>query len=256
MSISDWLFRARRYLHYRFNAVGKHVLHSPFIFKLYYEVIIPSKTYRISSIENIRKRMHKDHRELEVVDFKTGSNTIVSVAGVAKRSVSTKKFSAFLSLLIRHLKVESVMETGTSVGVNALYMAYNAEKLVSIEGSMSLASIARKNIECSKTRNIEIINSDLYQSLESEIVRNKPQLYFLDADHRSSSIAFCIDLILKHTPDTKCIIIHDIYWSKDMYEMWKKLVEDPRFSLSIDIFQAGILFPKLDMEKQHFTLRF
>lgn len=119
-----------------------------------------------------------------------------------------------------------------------------------------IATLAKKNFEMAKVKNIRIVNGELQKTFESEVVRSKPELYFLDADHRASAVAFCIDMILKHTPDVKCIVIHDIYWSQDMKLIWDELVQDPRFNLSIDVFQAGLLFPKPLMEKQHFKVRF
>jgi len=127
--------------------------------------------------------------------------------------------------------------------------------LTTIEGSQVIAALAAKNIQ-PRTQKARIVNGDIYKTLEEEIVRSKPDLYFLDADHRSTAVAFCIDLILKHTPNAKCIVIHDIYWSIDMKEMWLSLISDPRFNLSIDLFQGGLLFPNIEMPKQHFALHF
>ena len=162
----------------------------------------------------------------------------------------------FLHYLVNYIQAKSALETGTSLGINALYLAKSQlQSVTTIEGSQVIATLARKNIQ-SFSQKVRIINNNLYQALEEEIVRNKPDFYFLDADHRSSAIAFCVDLILKHTPEAKCIVIHDIYWSKDMKEIWLELTRDPRFNLSIDLFQGGLLFPNLEMPKQHFTLRF
>ena len=241
---------------YRLNSVGPHALHSPFVFDLYYKVLKQARKSYLPEVEQIRTKLQRDPQQIESTDFKTGNTNNTSIAGLSRSSLSTKKFSSFLSLLCNYLDVESAIETGTSLGINALYMSRSVGQLTTIEGSATIAAIARKNFDSCSSKNIKLINGDLYRVLESEIVRNAPELYFLDADHRSSAIAFCIDLILKHTPNAKCIIIHDIYWSPDMMNMWNELKKDPRFTLSLDLFQAGILFPNLEMEKQHFTLRF
>ena len=192
-----------------------------------------------------------------MIDFKTGKSMLKSVSSMAKRSASTPQFSSFLQLFINYLNASKILETGTSLGINTLYLASsNAENVITIEGSKIISLHAAKHFKKLKAEKIRLVNGTLQDVLEQEIVRYKPDFYFLDADHKSSSVAFCIDLILKHTPNTKCIVIHDIYWSKDMKELWADLVEDPRFVLSIDVFQAGILFPKLEMPKQHFVLRF
>lgn len=194
---------------------------------------------------------------IEVIDFKTSQSVKKSISQIAKTSSSQRKFSNFLRLLIDDLQAETVLETGTSLGLNTLYMAEsNANHVITIEGSQIIAHHATENFRRLNQNEIKVVNDDLYATLEQVIVRHKPDFYFLDADHRSSAIAFCIDLILKHTPNTKCIVIHDIYWSADMKSMWDNLKDDPRFKLSVDLFQAGLLFPKLEMPKQHFVIRF
>lgn len=250
------LFRLGKFIRYQVKSVGSHGLHSPFLYSLYQQVIKPARSSRIYKIEKLRKRLIKDSALVELIDFKDGSTSMKSIGSVAKGSLSTPKFSAFLHLLIPFLKGKSVLETGTCLGINSLYLAQSSAKVTTIEGSSVLASLARKNFDQFRSHTIRLVNGDLYEVFESEIAKNTPDIFFLDADHRSSAIAFCIDRILRFAPSTKCIIIHDIYWSKDMNEIWQQLVDDPRFSLSIDIFQAGLLFPKPDMEKQHFYVRF
>ncbi|MEM8939103.1 MAG: class I SAM-dependent methyltransferase [Bacteroidota bacterium] len=250
------MFRSYQFLKYSVKALGPHSLHSPFLYSLFNQVIKPSKSYRIKKIEKLRKELLSNNHTVKVMDFKSGKTLTRTISLIARTSVSNKKFSSFLNLLITFLKVSSVLETGTSLGINALYLAHSVNSLVTIEGSEALASLARKNFKFCNKKNIRLVKANMYQALESEIIKNKPDFIFLDADHRSTAVAFCINLILKHTPSVKCIVIHDIYWSRDMYEMWNQLIDDPRFTLSIDIFQAGLLFPQLSMEKQHFKLCF
>lgn len=238
------------------RAVSAHSLHSPFLFGLYNEVIKNSKSTRIKEIERYRKNFLGNDEVLETIDFKSADLQWRSVGDIAKSSLSTSRFSAFLHQLVQFLAVDTCLETGTSLGINACYLSKGCHKVITIEGSSSLAALARRSFIALDSTNIELKNDDLYKALEPEIVRNKPDFYFLDADHRSAAVAYCIDLILKHTPTTKCIVIHDIYWSKDMMSIWQSLVEDPRFPLSVDLFQAGLLFPNQKMEKQHFTIRF
>lgn len=224
---------------------------------MYNECIKPAKKSSISKLEQIRNECRSSNELVEVTDFKTGNTKLRSIGEVMRSSSSSRKFSSFLRLLIDYLNIETVLETGTSLGINTLYLSESSvSRVITIERSSIISALALKNFERLGKTNINLVNGDLYKILEQEIVHYKPDFYFLDADHRSTSIAFCIDLILKHTPNTKCIVIHDVYWSRDMLEMWNQLVEDPRFNLTIDLFQAGILLVTEDMPKQHFTIRF
>jgi len=256
LSFQEPFFRLVNYISFLLRAKGLHSTHSPFVYELIRQCIQPARTTRINDIELLRQTLLNDHRLIEVADFKTSSSRLKRISSIGKTSLSSKKFSAFLYHLANYVDAEFGLETGTSLGLNTLYLAKsNLKSITTIEGSHIIASLARQNINL-PSQKVRIVNNDLYNVLEEEIVRNRPDFYFLDADHRSAALAFCIDLILKHTPETKCIIIHDIYWSKDMKAMWLQLQQDPRFKLSIDLFQGGLLFPNVEMPKQHFTLRF
>ncbi len=254
MSLRYLFFRLVNYLSYQLKAKGRHSVHSPFVYQFINECIIPARKLRFSDIEKLRNQFLSNHQLIEVVDLKNQTSRLMRISSVAATSVSSARFSSFLYLLARHIKANSALETGTSLGINTLYLSKSdLKKITTIEWSQIMASLARKNLP---NRRIRLITGDMYKVLEEEIVRIKPDFYFFDADHHSSAIAFCIDLVLRHTPALKCIVVKDIYWSKDMKEMWQALVQDPRFVLSIDLFHAGVLFPKLDMPKQHFTLHF
>jgi len=210
----------------------------------------------ISGIEEKRKTLLRNDDPIDVIDFKTGRTQLKTVGNVARTSLSQSKFSNFLRLLCDYLEIKTVLETGTSLGINALYLSHakSVEKVVSIECSDIIYRIA--NDLTSKYKSIHLLSGNLYELFESNLVQYEPELVFLDADHRKSAIDFCMGKILLHGGDIKCIVIHDIYWSTDMARVWQEIVLNQNYNLTIDIFQAGIIFPNHPMEKQHFTLRF
>ncbi|MEM6644287.1 MAG: class I SAM-dependent methyltransferase [Bacteroidota bacterium] len=158
--------------------------------------------------------------------------------------------------MIQHLGVVSVLETGTSLGLNTLYLAESNSQVATIEGCPSIAKLAKDNFDQFSRKNPRLAIGKIRDILEQEILINRPDFYFLDADHRSAEVLFCLNLIMKHTPKAKCIVIHDIYWSPDMRKLWNSIIKDTRFNLTIDLFQAGLIFLNHPIEKQHFTLRF
>ena len=254
--MSSLLFTLGSYLDYWLKAKGSHALHSPFLFNLYNNAFKPASTSLISEIESLRSGLLKNEERIDVVDFKTGRTQLRTVENVARTSLSKPKFSNFLRLLCDELEIKTVLETGTSLGINALYLSQgkHVEKVVSIEGSDIIYQLAKKTT--ADFPNIQLRSGNIYELFESNLVQHEPELVFLDADHRKSAVDFCLDKINQHCPEIKCIVIHDIYWSKDMADVWQEIIQNEYYSLTIDIFQAGIIFPNVQMEKQHFTLRF
>ena len=52
------------------------------------------------------------------------------------------------------------------------------------------------------------------------------------------------------------IVLDDIHWSQEMGKVWETISNDPRVTLSIDLYQFGLLFFKKGMEKQKYVLAF
>ncbi len=251
------IFTFLNYLKYRSKAVGVHSLHSPFVYKLFNEIVKRSSQFRIQEIEDFRKALKKNQMVLDVTDFKTNSTKRSTISVIAKSSLSTPKFSAFLYLLANELQSKTILETGTSLGVNALYLDHSsAQKVITLEASPILAELARKAFKENSKNDLILEFGDIHQTFIPILERYQPDFIFLDADHRGSVVKTQVEQIITHSHQTECIVIHDIYWSKDMNDAWNDLKDDNRFKLSIDIFHAGILFPSKGIEKQHFTLRF
>ncbi len=255
---SIFWFRLQNYLKYQLKAVGPHSLHSPFLFELYNKVIKPCRSFKLKNVEKLRQALKSDHEVIDLFDLKTKKSYRKTVSSIAKTSLSTPKFSSFLYKLIEWLDVERVMETGTSLGINTLYMAgpEKVKRVLSIEASPIISSIAQKQFSKLLQHKIEIKQGTIHEVFAPILIKEQPELCFIDADHRSHAVNSCIESIMTHNKAIKCIIIHDIYWSPDMLKAWKQIISDTRFKLTVDIFQAGLIFPKMEMPKQHFTLRF
>lgn len=251
------IFTFYQYLNYLLRAKGAHALHSPFVFDLYTNIIKSSASFRIPDIELARKSLKKNHDMIDVIDFKSNTSHRKTISSIASSSLSSPKFSAFLHLLIKSLQAKTVLETGTSFGINTLYLSEAVtNKVITLDASPIISELAKKNFEKFPSNQIQQEFGEVNKIFETILVRYQPDFIFLDADHRGTTISKQIETILNHIPAVRCIVIHDIYWSKDMNRTWLEIVNDSRFNLSIDIFQAGLLFPSKGIEKQHFTLRF
>jgi len=229
-------------------------LHSPFLFGLYINAIKSKR--EIPQIESLRKKLRTNKGIIEVTDFKSGITSNKSIREIANTSLSSKKFSYFLNKLIAYIEAKNILECGTSLGINTLYMSESktAEKIYTIEGSQVISNLASKNF--ANNDKIKLIQGDVYQLFEQTVASLKPDLVFLDADHRSEAISFYLEALFRINSEVKCIVIHDIYWSKGMAIKWNEIINDPKMILTVDLFQAGLIFPNLEMQKQHFILKF
>ncbi len=248
------IFTLLEFIKYRFRVQNSHHLHSPFLYQLYNEVINRNESLRSRELKTLRARVIQDQL-IYYTDPKTNSNKNTTNRSLAKRVSSSHRFSYFLIRLIEHLKYNRILETGTSLGINTSYLSTAKDASVwTIEGSKEIAHQAQRNFERLGIKNVKISVGLVSELFERILKVAAPQLVFLDADHRSATIRFYLDSIKNCSPQVECIVIHDIYWSKDMKSSWESVKNDPKVNLTIDIFEAGIVFPNFPMEKQHFTL--
>ena len=63
-------------------------------------------------------------------------------------------------------------------------------------------------------------------------------------------------MCLARVHEDTVFVIGDIHWSNEMHEAWKKIKANPLVTLSIDLFEAGILFFHPDEVKKDFILEF
>ena len=246
------------------NAVGSHSLQAPFIFSFCENVIKGEKQSNVfDEIEGYRKELLKDGRSIAVRDFGAGSR--VSKAGkrkvsdLARSGLSSGKFSQLLFRLSRFAGATDIVELGTSFGINTLYLAKSAPKarVITFEGCGASADIAANIFDRAGQFNIEMIRGNIDFTLHDYINRlDKVDLVYFDANHRfDPTLQYYRQFRPLIHADT-VFVIDDIYWSRPMGKAWKKLVEQPEVTLSIDIFDAGLLFFNKDFYKEHYVLEF
>lgn len=183
----------------------------------------------------------------------------VRVRDIARHSAVTQKKGEFLFRLVRWIKPSSILELGTSLGISAMYLALanQGKPLITIEGCIDSANIARENFDRNHLKHIQTITGDFSVKLPEALqILPQPGLIFFDGDHRKSATLANFEICLQHiTPDT-VFILDDIYWSKGMEEAWQVICQHPATKVCIDLYFFGIVFFKEELSKENFILRF
>ncbi len=249
------LFTSFHFFLHRLKSQNAHDLHSPFLFNLYNKVFRSFDQQEEAELLAIRKFFVQKER-IEFLDPKSNEAKASTVASLKNQVASSHRFSYFLVRLIKYLGYKRILETGTSIGLNTAYMgSVEGLKIWTIEGSKELAACASRNFKALSIDSINIVQGLVQEEFVSALEEAAPNIVFLDADHRSETIHFYLETIRSKAKDVDCIVIHDIYWSQDMLNAWKEIVANTDYLLTIDVFEAGIIFPNYPMEKQHFTIR-
>jgi predicted O-methyltransferase YrrM len=257
-------FLIKGYLHYWLHAVNRHSLQPPFVYDFYTKVIAHDYFEPVfKQIESYRKSYLQDHSKITVNSLGATSHLTHQkerkISSIARHSLSSAKFSRFLYRLVHKKKAKVILELGTSLGINTLYLsAANPEaKIYTLEGCMQTAELAKKLFNAWHLKNIVLIEGNIDQTLHG-ILSQVPaiDLVYLDANHRfNPTVQYYKILHTKFTPDS-IFVLDDIYWSSGMHKAWKYLIAQPEVSLSLDIFDAGLLFFRPMHQKQHYRLMF
>ena len=262
MSAIKTVFRYGRYL---INAKSRYEVHSPFVFDFINEVLRDSRHYyAFDEIEYRRSLLLKDESVITVEDFGAGSKINKTperkVSAIAKNTLITPKFGQMLFRMVGMLRPETVLEIGTSLGISTLYLAKAAPtaRIISLEGSSSVAELAIEQFTSLQVENIQIITGEFSSTLPKALSNlGKIDIAFIDGNHRFAPTVQYFEQIKPFLHSKSVLIFDDIHWSDEMEQAWNAIKADPSVTLSIDLFYKGIVFFDAAFHsKQHLVLHF
>lgn len=257
----DTLFAAGKYIKYRLRAADAHDIHSPFVFDLFNNVIKDETPfYGFELIESLRSRHLLDIRTINITDYGTGNNKRQErICNIARKSVKSKKFAQLLFRLVNKFNPENILELGTSLGITTLYLSLPKKdsKIITLEGCPEVAALAINNFNKLKRTNIELICGDFKLTLPKAL-KNFSQLdmVFFDGNHRRDATLSYFYQCLNLATESSVFIFDDIHWSREMEQAWEEIKKHNSVSLTIDLYQLGIVFFQKGLAKQHFTLKY
>jgi predicted O-methyltransferase YrrM len=254
------------YFRYLFSAVSPYRVHSPFVYKLYTDVIRSKEIIEVyASIEAKRSELLKQKSVLETTDFGSGSGKRVyktryrRISDIARHSSISPKYGRLLHRLVRYASPETILEIGTAFGISSLYMATAApgSRMITLEGCANTADKAMENFTRFGLENIELVIGNFDHWLERSLEDiEKLDFVLLDGNHRKEPTLEYFRLLLPKLHHGSIVVIDDIHRPDEMRKAWRELRLQSQVTVSIDLHRAGILMFNEDIERQAFTLRF
>lgn len=249
-----------QFLIYLFRAKDEHSIHSPFVFDLYTNIIKEAKPYyAFANIESIRAKYLLESKSISVTDFGTGNSSKRRISTIASRTLKKPKSAELLFRLANYFSPSNILELGTSLGITTSYLASANSKsqIHTLEGCPEIAAIASQTFKTLKLDNVNLTIGSFDENLES-VLSSIPSLdfIFIDGNHRKEPTIKYFQACLKASNDKTVFIIDDIHWSAEMNEAWLALKQHPKVTISIDLFDIGILILSPNSLKQDFILRF
>ncbi len=239
-------------------------IHSPFLFDLITKVF-DDKTEKFAyrKIDLLRNELLKSSEKITVNDFGAGSklfkSNIRNVADVAKYSSVKKKYGELLFRIAEYFKPKTILELGTSFGLSSAYLAMgnSNSKVVTIEGCKQTSAIAQDNYFLLGIKNITLVNGKFEDILPlSFFDLGTLDLVFFDGNHTKSATLNYFNQCVNYSNNDSVFIFDDIHWSIEMEEAWNEIKQNKKVTLTIDIYQFGIVFFKKQLQKQDFIIKY
>lgn len=252
------LFHFWEYLLYFLKKENSHSLHSPFYFNLYRNLKIYIKKGGNDQIEAIRKGFLGSNQKISSTDFGAGSRWFGkgkrSISAIMKRAGSPVKCSLIYSFLCKQTPAETVLDLGTSLGVNTAYLMREVKgTMYSFEGDPELLALAGKHLR--PNPELYLIGGDLKLTLP-KVLESLSTIDFvlIDANHRYAPTLAYFNAISPKLHKRSIVVIADIHWSGEMKLAWEEIKIRSDVGSSIDFFDFGVLFFHPSAFKNHFVL--
>ena len=252
------------FFRYWLNAVDQHALHGPFMYSLYTQVILPAGSVNdFEDLSRLRSELRRDKTLIGLNDLGSGSTVskknMRPVADIARHSLTPRKYSLLYYRLIRHFQLRYIIELGTSLGLNTLYLARNPQcQVATFEGCNETLDFAQQIFgRHAPVNNIELVNGNIDNTLPDYLKKGKQVDFVLfDANHSDEPTLQYYQHCKSRAHHKSIFVFDDIHWSPTMEKAWLHVVRDPDITLSVDLFRIGIVFFDPKLSKQHFVLRF
>lgn len=242
------MFPISAYLRYYFRARTRFRLHSPLLYSLATEVLDDRRNfYAFSELNMIRSILLRDSSPFDRTDYGAGSASTgrkTSVRDFVRATAGSRSKGELLFRLTHWYDPAMILETGTGIGLSAMYMhrAKQSARLITIEGDPYLAAAAANiHKQCHADR-IEIRCGSFDQILPEVLTGlSYPLQVYLDGHHKYTAMKKYLGILEEALTGPYMLIIDDIRWSAGMFRFWEETRDQDWFDLRVDLGGIGLL---------------
>jgi predicted O-methyltransferase YrrM len=249
-----------KYFQYLLKAQNQHGLHSPFVYKLYTEIIRDTSNKDVyNQVEAKRNALLNNNSTFEFTDYgakgsAAGAKSSKVISQTAKLVLKQPKYAQLLYRLAHYLKPKTMLELGSSFGISTRYQSLGSPdaEFYSMEGCENTLNIAKTN-----NSNIHWVLGNFDNTLAETLSKQESfDWIYMDGNHAYEPTMRYFKQILPKTNNNTILIMDDIYWSKEMTKAWEEIKTNDLVTVTIDLYAFGIVFFRKEQVKEHFVLRY
>jgi len=252
------------YCKFLIKATNQHGVHSPFVYQLVTQCIYKESAPKIKDkFKLVQQNLIQNTTVINVTDFGSGSRVFKSnvrrVGRIAKNAGIRKKYALLLNRLVSYLKIHHALEIGTSLGLGTSALAIHNKfvKIETLEGCPETLNIANTLFKDVGLKNQICTHQGDFKNILKKVIDKKTyDLIYFDGNHKKEPTLAYFEQCLKSKHNDTVFIFDDIYWSDEMKQAWELIKEHPEVTVTIDLFQWGMVFFRKEQKKEHFKIRF
>jgi predicted O-methyltransferase YrrM len=231
------------------------------VYNLVTRCLYDKTSYRAyDTIKAYKKQLKSTKHTLNVTDLGAGSkkfkSDVRSVSEIAKHVSISTKYAKLLYRITKHLKPQTILELGTSLGVatQALSLGNPKAEIITIEGCPNISEYSKTQFSKRHLENIKQ-RTGCFSEVIPGLNHPSFDLIFFDGNHTKQATLHYFELLIPKANNNSVFIFDDIHWSPEMTEAWDIIKNNPSVTVSIDTFFWGIVFFRKEQAKEHFVIR-
>ncbi|MFC2127398.1 O-methyltransferase [Bacteroidota bacterium] len=242
------------------NSSNEHGVHSPFVFDLVTKCFYnKSKSGYFSFYKEVLHCINELKKTDNNSNFSKKSKEIKGCrCEELKQITSVKKKNVLLLMrLTQYLKVESILELGTSCGkiTTCLAKVNPNAKIDTIESCIESARLAKSQFKNFKLNNVNLVVGEFSENLPDIIKEKKYDFIYFNNRHHKKLILSYFYLCLASVHNDTVFVINGIHRSKETESAWEEIKLDRKVKVTIDTFHFGMVFFRREQVKEHFVIR-
>ena len=253
----------REYIKYQLKARRRHGIHSPFVYNFGDKCLnssVPKK--ELQGFKELESKFLKN--ESQVVfksshDLPKNIKPNASTGEITKRNNINLKVRKLLYRITTYYSVQNILEFGTATGLGTYMLSSGNKKasITTIEANKDLFKFAKSNFPPHKKENIVFVHDRFPRFLKSiNNVKTFDMVLFTGYPWDIRYIKNTFSDLYPFLHDETIVVINGIRKSEELFQLWKDIIQNPRYHLSIDLFQTGLLLPRHHQQKEHFIIRY
>ena len=217
--------------------------------------LTPEEAQPLSEIEAVRRVTNARQDTIRVIDNQADEAGTVSAEAtlapmtlgeISRMASKGPPWTHLLFHLIRQTNPTTCVEMGACVGISASYQATalrlnGAGTLTTIEGTPALADVTAQNLKELQLDNTSVVSGRFQDVLESTLQGLPPVDYiFIDGHHDEFATLEYFEMVTPFLSPQAVLVFDDIIWSDGMERAWKRLADNPRLKITINLRKMGI----------------